>query len=184
MVVCLVLAAMVTCFHGLVLVGKAMRQQRLKPAAVEAAALASPQEGPDRRAGPTKSIQSPADKGELPIASAAQRGIPPSLAIWSLFFMLNIVGALMIGACIYRFYALLEKEKATKVKALIEEARQRSSSATKLAIEDWERILEFSKRIRTLPLGGTGIASVILLVVTHGVNLATGIVSVVSALAK
>jgi len=92
---------------------------------------------------------------------------------WGLFFLMTLAGILIVAACIYRFHEVLEKEKARIVRALIAESAQRHKAGSESGVDELSMIMDFSKRIRTVPLGGIGKASVILLVLSQSLNLVT-----------
>jgi hypothetical protein len=101
---------------------------------------------------------------------------------WGLFFLMTLAGILIVAACIYRFYEALEKEKARILRALITESEQRHKAGSELGIDELSMIMDFSKRVRTVPLGGIGKASVVVLVFSQSLNVATAIVGLVGLL--
>jgi hypothetical protein len=101
---------------------------------------------------------------------------------WGLFFLMTLAGILIVAACIYRFYEALEKEKARILRALITESEQRHKVGSELGIDELSMIMDFSKRVRTVPLGGIGKASVVVLVFSQSLNVATAIVGLVGLL--
>ena len=116
--------------------------------------------------------------GVVILSDALEAGKPEVIftSTWGLFFLMTLGGMLIVGACIYRFHEVLEKEKARILRALITESEQRHKAGSELGIDELSMIMDFSKRVRTVPLGGIGKASVVVLVLSQSLNLVTAAV--------
>jgi hypothetical protein len=116
--------------------------------------------------------------GVVILSDALEAGKPEVIftSTWGLFFLMTLAGMLIVAACIYRFHEVLEKEKARIVRALIAESEQRHKAGSELGVDELSMIMDFSKRVRTVPLGGIGKASVVVLVLSQSLNLVTAAV--------